>query len=1004
MNLPTLQTAPPAGQQAKLRRPRFLSAAAVACAFIAALILSPAAAFGEAPPAEAVKVFHCQFGKEWDVNYDAWPDRWVRTADPDHPHYVRIAIQKDRSAPGNKCLQIALDGAAAAVSSPPIRVMPRFSYRFEAQLKNEKLQQSTVALKLDFCNAAGQVLQTVKSTPTKSTEGWQRIQIHHVEPIDPSIDRVVIGLEVERGAKGDLHGRVSLADVRLARLPRIAVSTNNPSNVYTSLNDVLVMCELSGIPERDPEIRYQLLDTLNRVLQSETQRLDGKLIVDNPGHAGDVREGSNRGPHGFEGTTEWRPNIPDYGYYRVVVQMLSSQGATRPEREREMASRTIYLAVVPPLPMPRHGEFGWTLPGESSPLTYQDLNRLLPHVGINWAKTPIWFEKKDSAKADELIRFVEVLGASNIEVVGVIDQPPVPGSGGPANRPAPIAEVLSGDPAVWATILEPMMARMALRVRWWQLGRDGDVSFVGFPNLANRIDDVRTALFRFGQDVRIGLSWDWAADSSNGGRVAWDFQQMVSETPPTESQFEALLASRNESQALRWVAIEPPPRQTGLSQVNETAWQRITNLMPTFCPAVNMNELLATATTYSAQLERASELARRMVIAKMHGADAIIISDPFDDDHGLMRSSGMPADLLLPWRTTAALLAGSQYIGEMRLPSGSPNRIFRRDDGKVVMVVWNDTPVEETLFLGNDVKQYDLYGRGAALPTVNGEQTVRVSQAPSFILGLHEQITRWRMAVKFEKQQVPSIFAKPHANALHFRNFFPQGVGGSFKIVVLQSRRGEASEAKESPPREVAGFVLDRWTIEPPHSNFQLAADSAITFPIEIELRNALFGKQPVRIDFKLEADHAYQFSVYGELEVGTQDLTLDVNTFLDKDGALIVEQLMTNNSDQLADFRCFLRTKGHRRQRMQVYRLGKELDRKVYRFGDGENLLGQEMLLELEELNGPRELRYRFTVRDMPVDDKSPTRLRGVAPHKTHSETDKPSPHDVVDAIKVGS
>jgi hypothetical protein len=52
----------------------------------------------------------------------------------------------------------------------------------------------------------------------------------------------------------------------------------------------------------------------------------------------------------------------------------------------------------------------------------------------------------------------------------------------------------------------------------------------------------------------------------------------------------------------------------------------------------------------------------------------------------------------------------------------------------------------------------------------------------------------------------------------------------------------------------------------------------------------------------------------------------------------------------------------------MQVYRLGKELDRKVYRFGNGRELVGKEMLLELEELNGPRELRYRFVPKDSPV------------------------------------
>jgi hypothetical protein len=369
----------------------------------------------------------------------------------------------------------------------------------------------------------------------------------------------------------------------------------------------------------------------------------------------------------------------------------------------------------------------------------------------------------------------------------------------------------------------------------------------------------------------------------------------------------------------------------------------------------------------AASQARSNELVRRMVAAKMCGADAMIVSDPFNDENGLMLVSGMPGELLLPWRTTAAMLGGAEYVGQMRLPAGSENQIFRRPDGQVVMVVWNRVPVEEVLYLGENVKQFDIFGRSTAPGGDGSEQTIHVGPTPLFVLGLHESITRWRMAAQFEKRQVPSVFAKPHPNVLRFRNFFPQGVGGSMKIVILHSRRDGNSAAGEKSSTEPSGFMLERWSIEPPQSVFQLAADAEMKFPFEIELRNALFGKQPVRIDFKIEADRPYQFSVYSDLEVGTEDLTLDVTTHLDKEGMLIVEQLMTNSAEQLADFKCFLRAKGQRRQRMQVYRLGKELDRKVYRFASGRELLGKEMLLELEELNGPRELRYRFIAKDMP-------------------------------------
>ena len=89
---------------------------------------------------------------------------------------MNIAIQDDRPATGSKCLKIDLDGAAAAIVSPPIRVMSRFSYVFEAQLKNEGLEHSTVVITLDFCDSTGRVLQTAKTEPFATTNGWQTIR------------------------------------------------------------------------------------------------------------------------------------------------------------------------------------------------------------------------------------------------------------------------------------------------------------------------------------------------------------------------------------------------------------------------------------------------------------------------------------------------------------------------------------------------------------------------------------------------------------------------------------------------------------------------------------------------------------------------------------------------------------------------------------------------------------------------------------------------------------
>jgi hypothetical protein len=158
-------------------------------------------------------------------------------------------------------------------------------------------------------------------------------------------------------------------------------------------------------------------------------------------------------------------------------------------------------------------------------------------------------------------------------------------------------------------------------------------------------------------------------------------------------------------------------------------------------------------------------------------------------------------------------------------------------------------------------------------------------------------------------------------------------------------------------------------------------------FPFDIQLKSVRYGKKPVRVDFIIEADEKLEFSIYRDLEIGTEDLSLDVKSHLDKEGTLIVEQTMTNSAAHPADFKCSLRVQGHLPQRMQVYRLGKNPDRKVYRVADGGDLVGKELWLELEELNGPRTLKYRFVAGAQAADSRDAI----ASPSAGNTETSKP-------------
>lgn len=898
-------------------------------------------------PADAIEVFHCAFDDAWDANYDEWPDRWTRKTGEYYPHYVDVHMREsdDPQAADGRLLEIGLDGASALVASPPIRVTSRFSYLLTARVKTVGLKYSTVTLWIDFYNSSNKLVQSRSQELAARPDGWSTISMESIDPGDDSIDRAVISLDVRRSSsRGDLKGVVSLDDVWLARLPRITVTTNCPYNVYPNKDDVVVRCELSGIREQNPEIRFQLLDASSNELHGGSILLNGRLIEEDTRKASDIVDGVGNAPKGYEGVTEWRPKIPRHGFYSVVVTMLSSDSSGKQsEDERKMDRRVIWLAAVAPMPKAAEGDFGWSLAKLDQPFAIADLTGLLPNVGINWVKFPAWYDVTQPRRGDEIIRFVEMLGASNIEVVGVIDRPPAGTElAGRLGADSTIANLLSFDPAVWLPALDPVMSRLSMRLRYWQFGSDSDTSLVGFPNLAARISEIHSRMFRFGQQVNFGLPWLWDGTGQLPSAVSWNFEQLTPDPSLSLAKFEAFVSRPRTSSTRRWITIEPPAHVEGSPLNNK------------------LDQLNA----------RATDFVRKLVAAKQHGVDAIIVSKPFDDRVGLMRANGMPAELLLPWRTTAAMLSGAKYLGSVQLPGGSENRNFLRPDGRVVMVVWNSARQQESLFLGNDAEQIDIWGGATPLPVNDYQQVVEVGPVPTFVLGVSEPIVRWRMSAQFKNDHVESIFGKPHPNALYFQNCFRQGVGGKISIVAPQSRDDvpRSGDAAEGLIRE-----SDRWSFEPPEKTFSLQAGETATFPCEILLKNALFGAQPVRIDVVVDADDQYHFSIYRTMYVGSGDIAIDFKTHLDKDGMLIVEQSMTNTAKEPVDFKCFLYAKGYRRQRSQVYRLGSTPDRTTYRYRNGNELLGKELTFEAEEINGERVLKHRFRVVDQPLTEPGP-------------------------------
>lgn len=870
---------------------------------------------------EAVDVYYCDFAqqmldgesREADINFDGWPDHWTRRLDRQHPRYVKIAIAGNGHEPhspgtpagtarpagepaSGRWLQVDLDGGAAAAFTPSLDVSPRFTYLVEGRLRTVGLRHDAAYYSISFFDADDRLLERRESRRVQG-DAWRSVRIGPFTPHSPGACKARIGLHVSPTEMADLTGTAMFADVRLARLPRMALTANSPHHVYTEAESIVLTCEVSGVRESAPELRLRLYDVFDQLVDEERRRLTAEPIE---------RPALGAEAHGltYAGSLSWTPRIATTGYYRAEAEMRTQQGVIH--------LRWLTLAVVAPTPKREveEGLFGWSLPGGEEPLSLEAFSSLASVAGVQWVKLPVWFDADDLPYAERLARFVDRVEQDGITMVGVLDQPPPEARamfGGEAT--SPIASVFVEREA-WQAAIDPVMTRLSPIIRWWQLGADHDASFAGMPGLERKIQEIRRRLARFGQKVHVGFAWPWLEDrpQTMEKSAAWDFLSytLTAEDPPlTAAELRRYLERLKNSDQRPWVTLQPLPR----SRYDLTT--------------------------------RARDLVERMLAAKIGGAQAAFVPRPFDPESGLMRADGSPGDLFLAWRTTSQMLAGAEYVGVLELPQGSRNYVFARGE-ESVMLVWNERPVQETLYLGEAVRQVDLWSRDTSVPTRDGEQTIAVGPIPTFVTGMSAAIARWRISFQFEDPRLASAFGRLQTLEYRYQNPFPQGVSG-----------------------RVTFRTPDVWDVDRGSGAVKLATGELHQDRLRVALRpTASSGEQTLEIDFEITADRDYRFRVWRRIDVGLGDVAMELSTRLDEEGRLVVEQEFINRSDEPVSFLCQLFAPGRPRIRRPVLYLNHGRTTITYHLPQGEELVGQMLLLRAEEINGDRALNFRFEAR----------------------------------------
>lgn len=911
------------------------------------LILATVAAAPNDPDAvSAGDVFHCDFEDQADRDYDAWPDGWTRQRSRELPEFLKISIvQEPTAAPprpplidnkpytqarttSNRCLEIALNGGGAVVATPPQSVSTQFSLALTARIKTSGLAHDSAWIELSLIDDDGQLLQHRQTKPLTNCPDWTTVEIPPIDVLGNKATRAIVSLHVRPlGKHEDLTGRVWFDDIRIMRLPRMQLSSSGPTGIYEKRDSAELICAVSGIRVRNPSVRFELFDH------------EGKLLADSstpllsPQDA--AKWATKQLPSdGYAGSTKWSPPFPDYGFYRVRASLFAENSADA------LLNRTQTVAVLRPLPAPVRSAFGWTLPGGEERLAYGPLAALLGKSGLGWSKMPLWYDPKDSAAADRIAWFAEQLSIQGIELVGILDQPPAELRSEFREQGPLLAATVFAEPEQWQTAVGPTMTRLSLKVHWWQLGNDADVSFVGHPDLEKKITEIKKHLEQYGQQIHLGLNWRWinsAPQSANPRGAPWACLSYNIDPPLTAEEISAYMPASSPSvsdqtadKSAKGSTSARAPRGPGGTLAQTVALSR-----PAASPKRWMQLAPLPRAEYSTDV-RLLDLVQRMLAAKMNGAHAIFLPQPFSDDQGLMHADGSPSELYVPWRTTAMLLGGTEYLGPLPLPGGSVGHFFAQG-GNAVMALWSDRPTTEIVELAEDVEQIDVWGR-ATKPKWTEEggrklYELPIGPLPTFITGLSEAVARWQSAVEFENSRLASIAGREQVLMLRLKNTFPQSVSGEMTL-----------------------FAPKSWGIDSRPTRFKVSAGEELRMPLTVMLMgDANSGPQPVRLDFDVGG---YHFSAHRTLQIGLDDVQVERTSGL-KNGALIVELHLTNLSNKPLSFQCVLFAPDRRRQTRQILNLGSERTTLKFVLPDGEELIGKKLWIRAEEIGGPRVLNY---------------------------------------------
>ncbi|MDR1383985.1 MAG: hypothetical protein LBJ67_09100 [Planctomycetaceae bacterium] len=935
------------------------------------------------PRQDGEVIFNTNFGVTGESGKLRCPSGWEQFFAVGYPQYIEIEIIPHRSPFGTSCLQLPVQRGNVAIFSPRTEIQSGLTYTGFAYVLASGLKNNRMFISISLLDADGKILKTGISETVVHSEGWFPLATESLTADVPEAHSIAIGLHLVSTSRQDLSGQVEFSIAAIREEPTIRFQNDRDWQIYTNPLEITIRGEIYGTASNENRARLELQNVYgvplaSRPLIENSRKLNQPELFDEISNAtlplASESQKSTFFPPEWEKEQEnesqkktqivstekslekqdvrryefyWKPLITEPGFYTVTLSAPSSETTFSFRSDKKTQSMSFVL--LKPYGTLSSGDFGWSLPEETTIDECSRLKPLLAASGISRLKIPIWLsEQTPESVWQKYMKFCEWLNDHRIEPIGVLSVPPAEvinlwkhpqtSKTGTIQTSAqtttaetlfPVlasrdfskaGDVFSLPSAMWLPSMETTVFRLGMVIPEWQLGREQDLSLTDFSELNAMLEQIHSRWNQQSLDTSLGLVWDWVAPfpqffqtkevSKNNQppettETSGDFLALDNEQTLTADDLTYYLDATRDFPVKRYVSLPPLDRQR-----------------------------------YSLET-RITDLVGRMIAAKEYEADAIFIPHPFDPNFGLFDHRGMPDSLFLPWRTTSLMISGKTPMGSIHLPNQSENHLFN-GLSDMVMMVRNNTPTEESLILGKDCKICDVWGKEISPMVRNAVQTVPVSTLPIFVTRLQPDIARIRQNCFLEESNIPSRYDRTISNKLYFTNTTEQTLIGRL--------------AFRPPP----GIVF-----KPNEVFLNLASGETLEEGLNIRLTpSAVSGKQMVQMDVTTNLNDARFFTVYQPVNVGGDDISLDLSTRLNRNNELEVYQSFRNEGNEPVSFHCTLYAPERPLQNMTVKNQGFGRNDSMYTLSNGSALIGKPLRVIAREIRGKRTLKYELTAK----------------------------------------